>query len=334
MKIIRIWVIACAVFAAIFSSCGRKTHQAQSENQKFKIGICVAQETEATRAMYRAIVERAPAENASVEWISAEQNEATQEHAVENFLSGGVQGIIFDPVNPLAAGLLIDKAAGRGIPVAGIGSVPETHTEDVFVLPDIDKAAENLVRTVLPHRRRPGKILILMTESPDSTETALVRSMLSILTENGIGYNAFGLSPDSAIARRSMNTILFSPSPPSAVIVTRIFYGSIARDLFRLGLVVPSPVLAVYSDAEEAKNALKNGVIDILVDPQPGVIGATVLSSIVRLIRKLPVETGSQRIGRGEFFTPVIKTPVMLLMSPDLPAQSRSPSGDKNPRHR
>jgi ABC-type sugar transport system substrate-binding protein len=332
MKHVGVWIIMCAVSAASFSSCGGKEKHSASQDQKFRVGICIAQETEATRTMYRAIVEHAPVENASIKWTSAEQNEATQEHVVENFLDEGVQGIILDPVNPLTAGLLIDKAAGRGIPVAGIGSVPETQKEGVFILPDLDKAGENLVRSVIQYRRRSGKILILMTEFPDSMETALVRSMLTILQENGSDYKVFGLSADSNIARRAMNTVLFSPSPPAGVIATRTFYGLIASDLFRLGLVVPCPVLALYSDAQRAKIALQNGTIDILVDPQPAVLGTTALSGIIRLIRRLPIETDSQRIRRGEFSTPVIKTPVQLMISPDLSGHIRSKPGDRNPR--
>jgi hypothetical protein len=165
-------------------------------------------------------------------------------------------------------------------------------------------------------------------------ETALVRSMLTILRENGSDYRVFGLSTDSTIARRAMNTVLFSPSPPAGVIATRTCYGLIARDLFRLGLVTPGPVLALYSDEQRAKIALQNGTIDILVDPQPAVLGTTVLSGIIRLIRRLPIETDSRRIRRGEFSTPAIKTPVQLMISPDLSGWMRSEPGDRNPRLR
>jgi hypothetical protein len=149
-------------------------------------------------------------------------------------------------------------------------------------------------------------------------EMNLVRSMLTILQENALQYQVYELSSDSSTARRAMNTILFSPSPPTTIITTRISYGLAAFDLFRLGLVLPRPVLAVYSDEQQAKNALQSGKIDILADPQPAVVGTTALSGIIRLIRQRPLETDSLRIRRGRISTPVITTQVRFFYSPNI----------------
>ena len=306
-----------------FSSCGGKRNHTGSQDRKYTVGISIAQETGSTLAMRRAIDTLAQAEDVSIIWVSAEQNEAAQEESIKKFLTEKVQGIIIDPVNPLTAGLLLDTAASHGIPIAVINALPESGEAAAFIIPDLKKAGENLVRSTIQYRRRPGKILILISELPDSSEMALVRSMLPLLQENSLEYRVYGLSTDSSTARRTMNSILFSPSPPSAVISTRVFHGLAAGDLFRLGLVLPRPVLAVYSDEQQAGNALQNGTIDILADPQPTVVGTTALSSIVRVIQKLPLETDARPIRRGKNLTPIVPTRVRFVVSPNISDQKK-----------
>ncbi len=313
------WIIVCAISTASFFSCSGKEKQSALQDRKITVGICVAQESEATREMHRAIDERAPAENANILWASAEQNEAGQEKIFKEFFSKGAKGIIFEPVNLFTAGFLIDDARSRGIPVVGIGTPPEAKQMDVFIMPDPANAAEKLVRGIIEQQHKPGRVIILMTDIPDSVEVALVRSMLEVLRENGSDYQVFGLSTDSSIVRRAMNTILFSPSLPSAVIATRALYALIVADLFRLGLASPRPILACYSAEHRARDALQTGMIDIVVDPQPAEIGTTALSSIIRLVKRLPLDTHSQVILSGQQSIPVIKTPpVQIIYSRDL----------------
>ncbi|MGD0339210.1 MAG: substrate-binding domain-containing protein [Bacteroidota bacterium] len=315
MKQSVIWIMLGAFSIACFFSCNGKGKQSASQDRRFTVGICVAQETEATREMHLAIDERAVYEDANILWASAEQNEAAQEKIFKEFFDKGAKGIIFEPVNLLTAGLLIDDAISRGISIAGIGALPEAKQVGVFIMPDLENAAEKLVCGVVEKQRKQGRILILTAEIPDSQEVTLLRSMLKNLRENGSEYQAFGLSTDSGTVRRAMNSILFAPSPPTAVIATHALYILIASDLFRLGLVSPRPILACYSEERRARDALHNGLVDIVVDPQPAEIGTTALSSIVRLIKRLPLETHSKVIRSGQLPIPIIKTPVQISYS-------------------
>ncbi len=306
----RFWLIAaCAV---LFIGCGGKKTPA-GEQRTFTIGICVARETDATREMHRAIDENAPKEDASVIWASADQNEAEQDRIFEKFYHEGVKGIVFEPVNPLTAGYLVDGAIRHGIPIAGFGEIPQSGQMGIFIMPDLKNAAEELVRQTSGHVHSPGRILVLASQFPDSLEMRLVDETIRQLRDYGSAYQAFKIPDDSVSARRSISSILFTPKPPAAVIATRALYAIIASDLIRLSLITPRPVLTCFSSLQSAKEGLRNGSIDAVVDPQPGEMGRAALSGIMHLIKRLPLDTHEDIIRVGDLLVPVLKTPVRTL---------------------
>ncbi|CAN7758586.1 substrate-binding domain-containing protein [Mesorhizobium sp. LjNodule214] len=146
---------------------------------------------------------------ADVIFDSANNDEELQLSQFEKILDGGIDVIVFQPVNTGTAGALVAMANQRGVRVVGYDSMLTGGPLDVMVMQDswaVGKLqGEAMVEWLKAHKggKAEGNVALIMGQPGDSNAQALSSGVLQVIAQNpGLHLVAQrsheGWSPDAA----------------------------------------------------------------------------------------------------------------------------------------
>ena len=88
------------------------------------VGVTIYKFDDTFMTGVRIAIEEAAKDVATIETVDSQNNQATQNDQVDLFLSKGVSALAINPVDRTAAGVIIDKAMAKDIPVVFFNREP------------------------------------------------------------------------------------------------------------------------------------------------------------------------------------------------------------------
>lgn len=161
----------------------------QAQEKTTRIGFILKTMQEARYQTDKALfVARAESKGAEVIFDSSGNDELRQLQQFEKMLDGGVDVIVFQPVNTQTAGALVDLAHDKGVKVVGYDSMPQNSALDVMVMQDSWAVgrlqAEAMVEWFKEKRGNvSGRVALIRGQPGDANAAALSQGALEVIAK-------------------------------------------------------------------------------------------------------------------------------------------------------
>lgn len=139
MKKILSIVLITVISMYLFNGCARKTNYTIKDDQKIKIGICIADFNDKFKSyMIKEMKDYAKSlNNVEIEYVDAKMDSNTQLSQAENFIAQGVDVLVVNPVDRDSTQPITDAAKDAGIPIVSFNNNFE-NPDDVVCSIDSD----------------------------------------------------------------------------------------------------------------------------------------------------------------------------------------------------
>ncbi len=139
MKKILSIVLITVISMYLFNGCARKTNYMIKDDQKIKIGICIADFSDKFKSyMIKEMKDYAKSlNNVEIEYVDAKMDSNTQLSQAENFIAQGVDVLVVNPVDRDSTQPITDAAKDAGIPIVSFNNNFE-NPDDVVCAIDSD----------------------------------------------------------------------------------------------------------------------------------------------------------------------------------------------------
>ncbi|MEK8022648.1 MAG: substrate-binding domain-containing protein [Candidatus Hydrogenedentota bacterium] len=155
-----------------------------------KIGFILGTEQEERYQRDKAaFIEAAEAAGAEVIFLSANNDEATQASNVESLLSQGVSVLVIQPVNSDNAGVFVEKAHAKNIPVIAYDRMINHKDLDFYAGQnsfDVGKLQAEAAIAWMTANGGPGKVVICSGQQGHSVAEAITKANLDALEAAGV----------------------------------------------------------------------------------------------------------------------------------------------------
>jgi ribose transport system substrate-binding protein len=238
-----------------------------------------------------------------IKWEGAltETEIAEQNKIIENMVNLGVDGIGLAPLNPKAMRKSVENAAGAGIPVVIFDSGVDGDAHTSFVATDNPAGGglggKHLAEMLKDHGKK--VVMLRFIQGTASTEDRAA-GFLEAAKEGGLDVAADAYIEDGTVAgaKKTATNVLEGFVENGKLAVDGIFACNLtatlgmdaALDDLRKSGVATDAVFVGFDSSPRLVQQLQNGGIDALIVQNPRKMGFLTVETLVKHLRKQPVE--------------------------------------------
>lgn len=136
MKKILLIVLITVISMYLFNGCTRKTNYMIKDDQKIRIGICIADFNDKFKSyMIKEMKDYAKTlNNVEIEYVDAKMDSNTQLSQVKNFIAQGVDVLVVNPVDRDSTQPITDAAKDAGVPIVSFNNNFENPNDVVCAI--------------------------------------------------------------------------------------------------------------------------------------------------------------------------------------------------------
>lgn len=239
----------------------------------------------------------------SIKWEGAltETEIAEQKKIIENMINMGVDGIALAPLNAKAMQKDVENAAAAGIPVVIFDSAVEGKAHTSFVATDNPAGGGLGGKYIVENVKDGGKKVIMLRfiQGTASTEDR-AQGFLDEMQKAGFDVVADAYIEDGTVAgaKKTATNVLEGFVENGKLAVDGIFACNLtatlgmaaALDDLRKSGVTSDAVFIGFDSSPRLVEELQNGNVDALIVQSPKKIGRLAVETLVKHLRKQPVE--------------------------------------------
>lgn len=124
-------VLVTVLVTYLITGCAAITNYNAEVREKIKIGVCIADSNDKFKSyMFKEMKDYSQSlSNVEIEYVDAKMDSNTQLAQVENFISGGVDVLVVNPVDRGSTNPISDKAKAAGIPIVSFNNNFENQND-------------------------------------------------------------------------------------------------------------------------------------------------------------------------------------------------------------
>jgi ribose transport system substrate-binding protein len=313
------WVVGwalCAALVILVSGCGQSagtddvggTAGAEGKTADSEKSLMLAVIPKSTGGEFWETVEVGAGDAArelrvQMKWDGAltETEIAEQKKIIENMVNLGVDGIALAPLNPKAMQKDVENAAAAGIPVVIFDSAVDGTAHSSFVATDNPAGGGLGAKYLLDQLKDRGKKVMMLRfiQGTASTEDR-ARGFLEEMKQAGFDVVADAYIEDGTVAgaKKTATNVLEGFVEDGKLAIDGIFACNLtatlgmaaALDDLRKSGVTTEAVFIGFDSSPRLVEELQNGTVDALVVQSPKKMGRLAVETLVKILRKQPVE--------------------------------------------
>jgi ribose transport system substrate-binding protein len=307
--------IGFAAFAAVsiaLAGCGKSADKASASAEAAASGgesLTLAVIPKSTGGDFWETVEvgaRDAAKEMGVEmkWEGAlsETEIAEQKKIIENMINLGVDGIALAPINPKAMQKDVETAVAAGIPVVIFDSSVDGDAQTSFVATD-NPAGGRLGGKFIAERLQGGgkRVMLLRYIQGTASTEQRAQGFLDEMKKAGVEVATDAYVDDGSVAgaKKTATNVLEGYVVDGKLAIDGIFacnlngalgMAAALEDLRKSDVTTDDTVFVGFDSSEGLVKELQNGNIDALVVQSPKKMGRLAVETLVKHLRKQPVE--------------------------------------------
>jgi len=312
MRYLKIALVFLVVFAL-----GNNLAFAEAKKSKIKVGVSVATMKEAVYSfMKKAMMDNKDKYSAEIYWVAANNDEMAQVANVEDLLAQGIDVLILHPVNTVAAGSLVAKAKGEGVPVVSMDRLPTNADVNCHVTANSFLVGQTQAKYIAEKLNGKGNVVILEGEAGNDVAREITAGNKDILKNYPdikvvVDQTHKSWSRDLAMATTE-NALTNYKNNIQGILANNsgMIMGAV-QALLAEG--VKGKVVTIGSDADkDSCQAIISGTNDADVDKMPYQLGLITFETAVKIAKKEKVDADTS-VQNGKYKVPVKFTPVRII---------------------
>ena len=203
-------LLALVVVAVLFAGCS-----GNASSGKAKIGVTIYKFDDTFMSGVRRAIEANAADKAELSIVDSQNQQPTQNDQVDTFLTQKVKALAINPVDRTAAGVIVDKAKAKNVPVVFFNREPLAEdmakSDKVFYVGAKAEQSGTMQGEILAEywkanpaadKNKDGKIQYIMLTGEPGHQDALLRTEFSIKAVEAAGIVVDKLAEDTAMWNR------------------------------------------------------------------------------------------------------------------------------------
>ncbi len=203
-------LLALLVAAVLFAGCS-----GNASSGKAKIGVTIYKFDDTFMSGVRRAIEANAADKAELSIVDSQNQQPTQNDQVDTFLTQKVKALAINPVDRTAAGVIVDKAKAKNVPVVFFNREPLAEdmakSDKVFYVGAKAEQSGTMQGEILAEywkanpaadKNKDGKIQYIMLTGEPGHQDALLRTEFSIKAVEAAGIVVDKLAEDTAMWNR------------------------------------------------------------------------------------------------------------------------------------